>query len=1046
MQPVSNKIRFPELEARILEFWRQERIFQKSVEQRPAEKPFIFYDGPPFATGLPHYGHLLAGTIKDVIPRFKTMQGYRVERRFGWDCHGLPVEYEIEQTLDLKGRPDIEAFGIGNFNEECRKIVLRYTSEWRETVERMARWIDFDNDYKTMDRPFMESVWWVFKQLWDKGLIYEGVKVMPYSWRVSTPLSNFEANLNYKDVQDPSATARFAVQGEANTYLLAWTTTPWTLPSNLALCAGPELDYVRVQQKETGDVYLLGKSRVATYFEEGSYQVVSEHKGRDLRGLRYAPLFSFAEGRVDLSNAWQVLIDDYVSDESGTGIVHQAPAFGEDDLRVCQAAGIPVFDPVDTEGNFREFMDFIAGQNIKDADKAILRNLKERGLLFRQDTLQHSYPFCWRTDTPLMYKAISTWFVNVEAIKDRMVEHNRAVHWVPTHIRDGRFGKWLENARDWAISRNRYWGTPLPIWKSDEGEILCFGSVAELEAAVGQKVDDLHKHFIDDLLIERDGKVYRRIPEVLDCWFESGSMPYAQQHYPFENKEVFEANFPANFICEGLDQTRGWFYTLVVIAAALFDKPAFQSCVVNGLILAEDGKKMSKRLKNYPDPVAMLDQYGADAIRLYMLNSVAVQGESLRFSEQGLVEVTRAVLLPLWNSLSFLTTYAQIDGWEPTPENLAVERENPLDRWIMSRMQSLIAEVAAAMEQNELNKASAPFVSFIDLLTNWYLRRSRRRFWKGGQGADKLSAYATLYAVLKDLSRVIASFVPYTAEGVYEALRLETDPQSVHLDFFPQVQDSLRDPELERRMDLVLAAVNMGRALRAKHQLKIRQPLSQIFLITRDPEAQNILNELDELLLDELNIKHIVITENEEELVHLSAQANFRVLGKRLGKQMKAVAAEIQKFDAGQIRQLQVGESVTLQVDGVEVTLHPDEVQIQRNQKEGLLVETAEGVTVALNTELNEELIQEGLAREFINKVQNMRKELGLEVMDRIVTRFQAGERLASALEKHREFICAETLTKELRSEEVQGAAWDINGELCVIQIEKREQESMENS
>ena len=1037
MKSVSNKINFPELESRILEFWRQENIFRKSVEERPADNEFIFYDGPPFATGLPHYGHLLAGTIKDVIPRYKTMQGYRVERRFGWDCHGLPVEYEIEQTLGLKGRPDIEEFGVGNFNEECRKIVLRYASEWRETVERMARWIDFDNDYKTMDLTFMESVWWIFDQLWKKGLIYEGVKVMPYSWRVSTPLSNFEANLNYKDTQDPSVTVKFALTSEPNNFILAWTTTPWTLPSNLALCAGPNLNYVCLQPHESEEKYWICEGRLSAYFEEGSYQIIKKCAGKELEGLAYEPIFRFADGRVDLSKARRVLLDEYVSDESGTGIVHQAPAFGEDDLRICQREGIPVFDPVDTEGNFCTYMDFIAGMNIKEADKTIIRELKEQGSLFRQDTIQHSYPFCWRTDTPLIYKAISTWFVNVEAIKDRMVSHNQTVHWVPTHIRDGRFGKWLENARDWAISRNRYWGTPLPIWRSEDGDILCFGNVADLEEAVGQKITDLHKHFLDDLLINKNGKTYRRIPEVLDCWFESGAMPYAQQHYPFENKELFEENFPANFICEGLDQTRGWFYTLVVHAAALFDAPAFRNCIVNGLILAEDGKKMSKRLKNYPDPVEMLDRYGADAIRLYMLNSVAVQGESLRFSEQGLVEVTRSVLLPLWNSLSFLSTYAEIDGWEPTEANLAVEKTNPLDRWIMSCLQGLIAEVHSAMDLYELNRASAPFVHFIDLLTNWYLRRSRRRFWKDGRGQDKMSAYATLFLVLRDLSKIIASFVPYVAEGIYESLRREGDPISVHLDYFPAVDDKSRDTELETRMDLVLAAVNMGRALRSKHQLKTRQPLQRLFLITRDPEAQRILNELDALLLDELNIKELVLTENEEDLVGLSAQANFRVLGKRLGKRMKEVANQIKTLDLENIRRLQDGGSVTLQHTDGEVTLTLEDVLVQRSQREGLLVESSGSVTIALDTQLNESLIKEGLAREFVNKVQHMRKEQDLAVMDRIVIRYKSSDIVGKAIDVYRDFVCTETLCEKLLLEDNPGSEWDINGEICTIELQR---------
>ena len=1024
------------MEEKILNFWRKENIFQKSIDERPEDKTFSFYDGPPFATGLPHYGHLLAGTIKDVIPRYKTMRGFRVERRFGWDTHGLPVEFEVEQTLGLNGRHEIETFGEGNFNEECRAIVLRYTQEWRETVERMARWVDFDNDYKTMDIDFMESVWWVFKRLWDKGLIYEGVKVVPFSWRVSTPLSNFEANLNYKDIQDPSVTLRFKISGEENLYFLAWTTTPWTLPSNMGLCVGPKLIYSKIRDKKSGDCYILTKTRINIYFEEGSYEVLAEMQGKELRGKTYEPLFDFAKSHIDTTNTWAIQLDDYVSDESGTGIVHLA-CFGEDDVRIFQRENIPIFDPVDEEGNFLDYMGFIAGKNIKDADKAIVQRLKDEGKMFLHETVQHSYPFCWRTDTPLIYKPISTWFVNVVAIKDRMVEHNKTVHWVPGHIRDGRFGKWLENARDWAISRNRFWGTPLPVWKSEDGDILCIGSVAELEEMTGEKIDDIHKHFVDPLVVKRNGKTYNRVPEVLDCWFESGSMPYAQEHYPFENKERFEANFPADFICEGLDQTRGWFYTLAVLGSALFDTPAFNNCVVNGLILAEDGKKMSKRLKNYPDPNQMLNKYGADAVRLYMLNSPAVRGEDLRFSEKGLIETTRQQLLPLWNALVFLSTYAKIDGWEPTPENLSVKNNNPMDRWIMSRLQKLISEVQKEMDSYDLNRSVAPFVGFIDLLTNWYIRRSRRRFWKAGQGPDKREAYATLYTVLFEFSKIIAPFIPFIADGIFRTLRQESDHQSVHLALFPEADSAYRDIDLEKQMDLVLSTVTMGRALRAKHQLKIRQPLPKIFLVTHDPEAKKVLENLADLITDELNIKEIVITPDEEELVNLSAKANFKTLGRKLGKKMKVAANAIAELNLEAIKKLQNGAKISLEIEGETLELTPEDVLLQRQEKEGLLVETDNRLTVALDTELNENLIQEGFAREFVNKVQNMRKEMDLDVMDRISISYQGSVVLNNALENFTDFVCLETLANQLQSGETQeGMVWDLNGETCKIKVE----------
>ncbi|MBF0239512.1 MAG: isoleucine--tRNA ligase [SAR324 cluster bacterium] len=1036
MKEVSSKVSFPDQENSIRTFWQENQIFKKSVEQRPNDKQFVFYDGPPFATGLPHYGHLLAGTIKDVIPRYKTMKGFRVERRFGWDCHGLPVEFEMEKKLNLNGRSEIEKFGIDRFNEECRSIVLRYTNEWRSTVERMGRWVDFDNDYKTMDRSFMETVWWVFNQLWKKGWIYEGFKVLPYSWRVSTPVSNFEANLNYKDVQDPSVTLRFKVLDEENAWFLAWTTTPWTLPSNLALCVGPVLPYVKLLEKSSQSVYYLCKTRIPTYFEEGTFEILDEFPGTALEGRRYEPLFTFAQGKIDTQQTWRILSDGYVSDDSGTGIVHQAPAFGEDDLRICQKAGLPVFDPVDSEGNFREFMGFIAGINIKEADKLIIRQLKTDNRLFRQETLQHSYPFCWRTDTPLIYKAISTWFVNVEAIKELMVANNQQINWTPGHIKDGRFGKWLENARDWAISRNRFWGTPLPIWKNEDGELLCFGSVSELEQACGKKIDDLHKHFIDDVVIERNGKTYRRVPEVLDCWFESGSMPYAQQHYPFERKDVFENNFPADFICEGLDQTRGWFYTLLVISTALFDKPAFRNVIVNGLVLAEDGKKMSKSLKNYPDPNHMLDSYGADAIRLYMLNSVAVKADDLKFSEKGVLETVRSILLPLWNSLSFLTTYAKIDGWQPTPENLRIPLNNPLDRWIRSRLHALIEDVGNAMDQYDLNRAVSPLVGFIDLLTNWYIRRSRRRFWKAGQGNDKLEAYATLYLTLIELSKMIAPFTPFLAESIYQNLKSDTETESVHLCEFPAYQPEFRDHGLEKKMDLILSSVSMGRALRSKHQLKIRQPLPRIFLITRDAKAQEILKDLSELITDELNIKEVVITTNEEELVHLSAKPNFRVLGPKLGKKMNQAGQQIANFDLATIQKLMTGQEVSITLDNEAINLSQDDVLIHRQEKEGLLVLTENNLTVALDTNLNEELLNEGYARELINKIQNMRKTQELDVMNRIEVVIQTSAILEKALSHYHEFIKSETLASNLESGSVEhGTEWDINGELCTVSI-----------
>lgn len=783
---------FAEREEKVLKLWRTLDVFRQSVEGRRDRPIFSFYDGPPFATGLPHYGHLLAGTIKDAVPRYKTMKGFCVPRRFGWDCHGLPVENEIEKAKELSGAHAIEQFGIANFNEECRSIVLRYTEEWKKTVERMGRWVDFDKTYHTMDLSFMESVWWVFAQLYKQGLVYEGFKVMPFSTKLGTPISNFELNLNYKEVDDPSAIIAFQSVEEPNLAYLAWTTTPWTLPSNLALIAGPEIGYVRVKDPKTGKEYVLAEARLKAVFKE-EVEVMAHFLGKELEGKKYHPCFPFFR---EQPNAFRIVLDGFVTTEDGTGIVHAAPAFGEADFFVAKRENIELVCPVDSNGRFTAEVAPFEGMLVKDADKLIMQDLKKRGLLFHQATIRHRYPFCWRSDTPLIYKAVSTWFVAVEAIKDRLLAANAEIHWVPEHIKGGRFGKWLENARDWAISRNRYWGTPIPLWRSEDGEHLhVMSSIHELEELTGAKVTDLHRHKIDHLEFVKDGKKYRRITEVFDCWFESGSMPYAQNHYPFENKLAFEQSFPADFIAEGLDQTRGWFYTLTVLSAALFDKPAFKNVIVNGIILAEDGNKMSKRLKNYPDPEKVIAQFGADAVRLYMLNSAAVKADDLRFSEKGVEHVVRQVLIPFWNSFVFLSTYAGIYHWKPE----ACQSKFEIDRWIVSLTQKLMSEVAIAMDSYDLAKAVEPFVGFVDQLTNWYIRRCRSRFWADEDSEDRRCAFATLYSVLLDVSKIAAPFIPFLSESVYQELRTKGMPESVHLCDFPVASEALRDEALEKR-------------------------------------------------------------------------------------------------------------------------------------------------------------------------------------------------------------------------------------------------------
>ncbi|MCB0319968.1 MAG: isoleucine--tRNA ligase, partial [Bdellovibrionales bacterium] len=759
MESVKPTVEFPDLEEDVLVFWESHSTFQKSLDLRAEAPPYMFYDGPPFATGTPHYGHLLAGTIKDIVPRYWSMRGRYVERRFGWDTHGLPIEMLTEKELGLSGQKEILEYGVDRFNEACRSGVLKYVNEWERTTKRLGRWIDFVNDYKTMDLSFMDSVWWVFKQLWDRGRVYEGARVVPFSWRLSTPLSNFEAGSNYKDVQDPAITVRFRLIDDSKRSLLAWTTTPWTLPSNLGLCVGPDIDYVEIRT-EDGEQLILAEARLTSYFDPKKIEILQTIKGNQLAGLRYQPLFEYF---VDVAtfhteNAFRVLVDNYVSTEDGTGIVHQSPAHGEDDYRIGQANSIPLIDPVDSEGNFSSLVPDFEGQNIKEADKDIIRALKDKGLLFKQETIQHSYPFCERSDTPLIYKAISAWYVKVEDLREKMLENNQTVHWIPEHIKEGRFGNWLSQARDWNISRNRYWGNPLPIWRCEScGELECLGSYRELEEKTGESVTDLHKHRIDHLHWECSkckGQM-TRVPEVLDCWFESGSMPYAQLHYPFENKERFDAGFPADFIAEGLDQTRGWFYTLMVLSTILFEKAPFKNVIVNGMILAEDGKKMSKSLKNYPDPHEIMESYGSDALRLYMISSAVVRGESLRFSESGVKEIVRSVLLPYWNVYSFFTTYACLDNYAPGKD--LTKSSNILDQWIISRFQTLLERIEKEMNEYRLYAVIPGLLAFLEELTNWYVRRSRRRFWSD-DAVDKQSGYETLHYILLEFSKALAPF------------------------------------------------------------------------------------------------------------------------------------------------------------------------------------------------------------------------------------------------------------------------------------------------
>lgn len=1026
MKAVTPDVNFPVLEKDMLDFWQKKDIFKKQNDQRQGSPSFTFYDGPPFANGLPHYGHLLANAIKDSVPRYWIMRGNYVERRFGWDCHGVPVEFEVEKNNQIKGRAGILEMGIDKFNEECRRSVQHYTAEWQRTITRIGRWVDWSNQYRTMDPNFMESVWWVFSQLHEKGLVYRDFKVVPYSPRITAVLSNFEANQNYKEVQDPAVTVKMKLVDE-DAFLLAWTTTPWTLISNLALCVGPEIQYVKIKDQESGEVYYVAEARLDYLYKKGKktggYEVLSNVSAGALKGRRYEPIFPYFKGH---KNAFQVLVDDYVTTEDGTGIVHQAPAYGEDDFRVCRAAGIDIVDPVDEEGKFKAEIPEYQGLFVKDADKEIIRHLREKGALLRHDTIVHSYPFCERTDTPLIYKAIQTWYVAVETLKERLVANNQKINWVPEHLKDGRMGKWLENARDWAISRNRFWGTPIPIWmcSNNDQHLEVIGSIKALEEKTGAKVTDLHIHHVDKLTYKCSHcqGTMKRIPEVFDCWFESGSMPYAQNHYPFENKDTFKDRFPADFIAEGLDQTRGWFYTLSVLSTALFDQPAFKNVVVNGLVLAEDGKKMSKRLKNYTPPEELLDRLGSDSVRLYMLNSAVLKAGDLAFSDQGVRDTTRAVLLPLWNAYSFLSTYAAADGWVPSKDLIAgvpPAVSNEMDLWIISRFQTLCNRVHEQMELYRLYNVVPQVLSFIEDLTNWYIRLSRKRFWGSGESSGQLSqdavdAYATLTYVLAGFAKVFAPFAPFISEKIYLSLTEGVTglPESVHLCDIPVARKELINEELEHRMDLLRRATSLGRSLRAKHQIKTRQVLPTMLVITRHAADQKAITDGAALLKSELNIKEIQYSSDEPAHVHLSLKPNLKTLGKRMGKQLNEMRTMLEKLNeqpaevARMLAEIEDKGQITLL--GHELTV--EDFLIERGPKDERLIATEKGITVLLDTRLTPELIAEGLARELVNRIQKLRKDSGLQVSDRIEVVVATDGNLAQAATAFKDYIAGEVL------------------------------------
>ncbi|KAH8892507.1 hypothetical protein GQ53DRAFT_746049 [Thozetella sp. PMI_491] len=1003
-------IDFPKEEEAVIQRWREIKAFERQLELSEGRPLYTFYDGPPFATGLPHYGHLLASTIKDIIPRYWSMKGFHVERRFGWDTHGLPIEHEIDKKLGISGRDAVMELGLEKYNAECRSIVMRYREEWRLTIERLGRWIDFDNDYKTMDPKFMESEWWVFKQLFEKGQVYQGHRVMPYSTALTTALSNFEANQNYQDVTDPAVVVSFPLLSDPDTALLAWTTTPWTLPSHTGLSVHPDFEYVKLNDEKSGKNYIILEKLIGTLYKDpkkAKFKILEKFKGKDMEGWKYEPLFKyFYDDYKDI--AFKVLNATYVTADSGTGIVHQAPAFGEDDYNVAIQYGIvtekrPPPDPVNETGHFTAKISDFAGMHVKEADKHIIKYLKGTGRLIVDSQLKHSYPMCYRSDTPLIYKAVPSWFIRIPTIIPQMLNNIEGSQWVPSFVKEKRFASWIANARDWNVSRNRYWGTPIPLWVSDDmEEKICIGSVAELKELSGYEgeIVDLHRDKIDHITIpSKQGKgTLKRVEEVFDCWFESGSMPYASQHYPFENVEKFKKSFPGDFIAEGLDQTRGWFYTMLVLGTHLFGVSPFQNCVVNGIVLAEDGKKMSKRLKNYPDPGIVMSKYGSDALRLYLINSPVVRAEPLRFKESGVKEVVQRVLLPLWNSYKFfegqvalLKKVENVDYvFDPKMEST---NTNVMDKWILASCQSLLQFVNEEMKSYRLYTVVPRLLKLIDFTTNWYIRFNRKRL-KGENGLeDTTHALNTLFEVLYTMCRGLAPFTPFLTDTIYQRLLPHIpkelqgeDTRSVHFLPFPEVRSELFNPEIERQVGRMQTVIELVRYSREKKAIGVKQPLKTLVVIHRDQQYLDDVKSLESYIQEELNVRDLVLTSDEDKYnVQYSITADWPVLGKKLKKDMARVKKALPNVTSEQAKGYMLNKTIVL--DGI--TLEEGDLVVKRGLKEdgtsqSIETNTDNDVLTLLDTEIYPGLAEEGIARQIINRVQKLRKSAGLEPIDDI--------------------------------------------------------------
>lgn len=1005
---------FPQLEEAILARWAKDNTFQESIDQRPAgehgSNEFVFYDGPPFANGLPHYGHLLTGYVKDAIPRYQTMRGRRVERRFGWDCHGLPAEVKAEQELGISGHPEIIEFGIEEFNDACRTSVLQFTDDWRQYVTRQARWVDFDNDYKTLDLTYMESVMWAFKTLWDKGLIYEGFRVIAYCWRCETPLSNTETRMDdvYRDRQDPALTVGFelaepfavAERSPVRTVMLAWTTTPWTLPSNLALAVGTDIDYAVVELD--GTRYIIADALLGNYAAElGDAVRVATVAGSELVGRRYTPLFDYF---AETPNAFQVLAADFVSTDDGTGIVHLAPGFGEDDQIVANAVGIPTICPMDEHGRFTSEVSDWAGTHVFDANPLVIAELKQRGAVVRHATYDHSYPHCWRCAQPLVYRAISSWFVEVTKFRDRMVELNQEIVWQPAHIKDGSFGKWLENARDWSISRNRFWGSPIPVWQSDDPtypRIDVYGSLAELEADFGVPVTNLHRPQVDELVRPNPddptgASMMRRVPEVLDCWFESGSMPFAQVHYPFENTDWFEHHYPGDFIVEYIGQTRGWFYTLHVLATALFDRPAFANCVSHGNVLGDDGRKMSKSLNNYPDPREMFDTHGADAMRWHLLSSPILRGGDGMVTEEGMRETVRHVLLPLWNSWYFLTLYANAADYRG---QIRTDSANVLDRYVLAKTGALVDDLTATMDAFDLYGACQVVRDHLDVLTNWYVRRSRDRFWNGDH-----DAIDTMHTVLSVLARVVSPLLPLISEEIYGGLHADDAATSVHLTDWPSSDELPEDDDLVASMDMVRDVCSATLSVRKAHGRRVRLPLSSVTIAA--PDSARLVDFID-VIADEVNVRNVELTDDVASIATERLQLVPAKLGPRLGKDVQRVIVAHKAGDWSV-------DGDTVVVGGVALEEGEYRLELVAEDDKASTGLGAHAGVVALDIDVTEELELEGRARDLVRLIQQARRDAGLDISDRIELTVTGGAEWIDAIDVHEALIAGETLATSI--------------------------------